>query len=141
LDDLLLGSDIDPATLAAQVAAVDDRHVKERREVCPSFQTAFVSLDGQHAFPAHVPGQLPEQALIGFEQQALGHLQEHGSLSVRSGCVGGALSNVQTAVVRLDRKKQTRRCVGQYFLDSSGLRTGNMLLGKKAVPRASSSPS
>src|SRR5439155_23762405 len=104
-------------------------------------QTVFMPLDRQHALPAHVPGQLPEQAFVGFEQQALGHLQEHESLSVRSWCVGRALSNVQTAAARLDRKKQTRRCVGQYFLDSSGLRTGNMLLGKKAVPRASSSPS
>ena len=32
LDRLLLGGDVDPAALAAQVAAVDDRDVEERRE-------------------------------------------------------------------------------------------------------------
>src|SRR5205823_10954443 len=39
LNDLLFGGDIDPATLAAQIAAVDDRHIKEGGEVFSSFQT------------------------------------------------------------------------------------------------------
>ena len=39
-DDLLLGGDVHPAALAAQVAAVDDRDVQERREVLAALAAA-----------------------------------------------------------------------------------------------------
>ena len=42
---LLLGRDIDPASLAAQVAAVDDRYIQVRGEELSAFQTPFVFLN------------------------------------------------------------------------------------------------
>ena len=83
LDRFLLGGHVDPATLAAQVAAVDDRDVEEGRKHLALFQPAFVLLNGEHPLPAHVPDQLPEEALVGLEQDALSHLQCTCFTSVR----------------------------------------------------------
>ncbi len=77
LDGLLLGGHVHPATLAAQVAAIDDRDIQKRREDLAPFEALLVFLDRPNPFPAHVPGQLPEQALVGLEQQAFGHFQIH----------------------------------------------------------------
>ena len=63
----MLGGHIDPAALAAEVAAIDDRDVQERRKDLAALEPAFVLLDGEHALEAHVPGELPEQPLVGFE--------------------------------------------------------------------------
>ncbi len=75
LNDLLLGGHIDPAALAAQVAAIDDRDVQKRRKDLAAPQPPLVPLDRQHALEAHVPGQLPEEPLVGLQQQTLRHLQ------------------------------------------------------------------
>src|SRR5262245_50471174 len=45
LDDLLLGRHVYPAALTAQVAAVDDRDIKERREDLAPLQAPLVLLD------------------------------------------------------------------------------------------------
>ncbi len=79
LNDLLLGRDIDPAALAAQVAGIDDRDVEERREELAALEAGFVPLDGEHALQAHVPGELPEETFIGFEEQAFGQFRDHRS--------------------------------------------------------------
>src|SRR5262249_6881587 len=94
-DGLLLGGHIDPATLAAQVAAIDDRDIQERRKNLAPLQPALVLLDREHPLPAHIPGQLPEKALIGFEEHALGQLEQHGSSWVgRCKAAGSPFSDI-----------------------------------------------
>src|SRR5262249_52800674 len=77
LDDLLLVRHIDPAALAPQIARVDDGDVQERGKVLASLEPGLVPLDREHALEAHVPGELPEEALVGLEEQAFGELQHH----------------------------------------------------------------
>src|SRR5262245_1927387 len=69
---------IDPAALAAQIARVDDTDVEEWRKDLPALEPPLVPLYAKCALHAHVPGELPQQTLIRFEQHALGHLEEHG---------------------------------------------------------------
>jgi hypothetical protein len=57
-DLLLLGRDIDPATLAAQVAGVEDRHVQERRKKLAALHATFVPQDRERSFDPHVPQEL-----------------------------------------------------------------------------------
>ena len=64
----LFGSHVDPTTLAAEVATVDDRDVEKRRKELATCQSPFVLLNRPGAFEAKIPGQLPEQPLIGFGQ-------------------------------------------------------------------------
>src|SRR5262249_1275207 len=71
-----------PTALAAQVATIDDRDVKEGWENLAALQALLVALHRQDALEAHVPGQLPQQPLVGFHQQALGHLQVHAQSSL-----------------------------------------------------------
>src|SRR5262249_44169789 len=74
-DGLLLGGDINPATLAAQITAIDDRDVEEGWKDFAAFEPGLVPFDREHPFPAHVPGQLPEGPLVGFKQESLEHAQ------------------------------------------------------------------
>src|SRR5262245_26252658 len=69
--------DIDPAALTAQIAAIDDRHIEKRRKYLAALEPAFVFFDGQHALQAHVPRELEEQALIGFEEHSLEETEVH----------------------------------------------------------------
>ena len=78
--------DIDPAALAAEVAGVDDRDVEERREELAALEPALVLVDGEHALEAHVPGELPEQALVGLEQHPASHAEIHGRASQTREC-------------------------------------------------------
>ena len=70
--------DIDPASLAPQLAARDDRDEKERREVLPPLQSLFVALDGADPLDAHVPHELAECAGIGLGQHPAGEGKHHG---------------------------------------------------------------
>ena len=83
LDLRLLGRHIDPAALAAEVAAVDDRDVEERRKELAPLEPRLVLLHRAHALEAEIPGQLPEQPLVGFQQQAFGEAEVHRQLSFR----------------------------------------------------------
>ena len=91
-----LARDVDPAALAAQIAAIDDGDVQERRKDLAALEPLLVLVDGEHALPAHVPGQLPQQTLVGFEQHAFGHFQKHGCTSR-----GSLLSGIQTVRQRI----------------------------------------
>jgi hypothetical protein len=73
-----LGFDIHPATLAAQVAGVDDRDVEERREVLAVAQPPLEALDGEHPFHPEIPEELPDAFRVGGAQGAKGELREHG---------------------------------------------------------------
>ena len=42
--------DVDPASLAAEVAGIDDREVEERREDDPAALSRLEALHGEHAF-------------------------------------------------------------------------------------------
>ena len=77
VDRLLLRGHIDPTALTAQVATVDDRDVDERRKELAPLHPAFESLNGQHPLEAKVVGELPQQALVSFEEEAFGHAKIH----------------------------------------------------------------
>ena len=74
----LLMRNVDPATLAAEIAAVDDRDVQIRRKELAAFQPRLVFLYRTETFEAHIPEQLPQQTLVGFEQHSFGKSQVHG---------------------------------------------------------------
>jgi len=74
----LLSRDIDPATLAAQVAGVDDRDIEEWWEEFAAFEPRFVQLNRADAFDSEIPDEFPEQPFIGFEQQTFGKSKIHG---------------------------------------------------------------
>src|SRR5205085_2385111 len=77
VDRLLLGGDVDPATLAAEVAAIDDGDVEEGRKKFAALEPALVTLHGAHALKAHVVRQLPYEPLIRFQQHTFRHPQIH----------------------------------------------------------------
>ncbi len=118
LDGFLLGGDVHPAALAAQVAAVDDRDVEERREVFAALEAALVLLHGQHALPAHVPGQLPQEALVRFDQHSPGHFQQVHDLPFVSQFAGIEKIN----------------CYGCFF--SSTGANGSPISSKRSLPAA-----
>src|SRR5207245_7755473 len=112
LDDLLLGRHVDPATLAAQVAAIDDRHVQKRREHLPAPEPLLVLLHGKHALPPHVPGELPQEPLVGFKQKALGHFPVHRCLSLscaRQRASGTWITNARRAEISLSSNQAKAR--------------------------------
>jgi hypothetical protein len=59
----LLGRHVDPASLAAQIAAVDHRDVQKRRKKLAAFQPALVLVDGPDALETRIPSQLPNSRL------------------------------------------------------------------------------
>ena len=68
LDARLLGGHIDPAALAAEVAAVDDRNVEERRKELAAFEPLFKQMTERvpltpkfHAAFHHVFGSVVER--------------------------------------------------------------------------------
>ena len=77
LDLLLLGRHIDPAALAAQVAAVGDRDVEKRGIELAACQPLLVLADRANAFESGIPSQFPEQALVRLEQHSFGHAEIH----------------------------------------------------------------
>jgi hypothetical protein len=68
----LLGGDIDPAALAAEVATVNDGDVQERREEFAALEPRFVPLDGANPFNPEIPRQLPQKALLGYKYKFKG---------------------------------------------------------------------
>ena len=71
---------IDPASLAAQIAAIQDGDIKKRRQILAVLQPAFEFLDREHPLPAEIPGELPNQALIRAAQDPYGQSWEHFSV-------------------------------------------------------------
>ena len=80
--------DVDPASLAAEVAGIDDREVEERREDDPTALAGLESLHGEHAFEAEVPAGLPQALRRHGGDDAGRELRKHGGPSV-VGVVGG----------------------------------------------------
>src|SRR5207244_277709 len=64
INHLALGFDIHPATLATQIATVDDRNIEERRKIFAALDAPFEFLDREHAFHAEIPCELPQAALV-----------------------------------------------------------------------------
>ncbi|MDF1844799.1 MAG: hypothetical protein P1U77_25585, partial [Rubripirellula sp.] len=44
-DSILLGADVNPTSLATQIATVDHRHVQKRGKKLTAFETPFVLVD------------------------------------------------------------------------------------------------
>jgi len=84
LDAMLFGADIDPATLATEVAAVDDRKIKKGRKEFATFQSLFVAMDTSQASHTQRPSRFPQQAFIGLGQQPFSKTQIHGGFAVQS---------------------------------------------------------
>src|SRR5262249_5204808 len=81
LDDLLFVGDIDPTSLAAEVARVDDGDVEERGKELAALDPGLVPLDGEGTLYAHIPGELPQEAFVSLEDQALGQVEHHWCIS------------------------------------------------------------
>jgi hypothetical protein len=77
INDFTGGFHIHPATLAAKVAAIDNRKIEKRREVLALLDPALEALDRKHAFPTKVPGEFPESAFVGGAQDSCGKLNNH----------------------------------------------------------------
>ena len=77
IDLFLLGSDINPAALATQVAAVDDRDIQERGEEFSPFEAFFVLVNRQGAFEAKVVSQFPDKSFVCLHENPFGHFQVH----------------------------------------------------------------
>src|SRR5207244_7693476 len=57
--------DIDPATLAAQVARVEDREIKKGRKKFAALDAPFEFFDRPHSLHAKIPRELPQAPLVG----------------------------------------------------------------------------
>jgi hypothetical protein len=79
-DHLSRGSDVHPTTLAAKLAAVDDRDEQKGRKVDPLFEAFFVFLNRSHAFEAEIVSELPEKSLIDFVEHAVGESSDHRTM-------------------------------------------------------------
>src|SRR2546429_630101 len=60
--------DIHPATLAPEVAGVENRDVKERREELAAFDAPLEFLHREHAFEAEIPEELRNAPLVSRAQ-------------------------------------------------------------------------
>jgi hypothetical protein len=72
---------VDPAPLTAEVAAVEDGDVNERREIDPFFHSFLKEIHGADAFDPEVPHKLPEVPLVSRLENATGVLEggdDHG---------------------------------------------------------------
>jgi hypothetical protein len=69
--------DVDPTSLAAEVAAIEHGDVKEGGEVDAVFEAFFEALDGAHALVTEVPCHLHEMAMVGGGEDAAGELKNH----------------------------------------------------------------
>src|SRR5687767_14882529 len=68
---------VHPATLATEVAGVEDREVQERRKIIATANAPFELLHRKHAFDAEVPGEFPKQPRIGSANDAICQAREH----------------------------------------------------------------
>ena len=95
VDFFLFGGDINPAALAAQVAAVNDRDIEEGREEFTPFEAFFMFVNGKSAFEAKVVSQFPDKSFVRLHQNAFGHFQIH-ELSQFRGSSGFSEQNCVT---------------------------------------------
>src|SRR5688500_16424273 len=65
-----LGFHIHPATLAAQVARIDNRKIQERRKILSALDAALESFDRYQPFHAEIPRKLPDASEVRSAQRA-----------------------------------------------------------------------
>src|SRR5258708_7733396 len=75
--DRVFLSNIHPATLATEVAGVDDGDIEEWGEVFAPFDTALELLHRTHALKPKVPEKLPDAALVSGAERAKYQAREH----------------------------------------------------------------
>ena len=73
----LLGCYVNPATLAAQITAIDNRNVKERGKELASLKTSLVLLHTAQPLPPGLIGEFPQQSFVGFPEQPISHAKVH----------------------------------------------------------------
>lgn len=76
---------IDPATLASQLATVDDGDEQEGRKVDPLFESFLVFLHRSHSLVPKVVGELPKKSLVNFVEHAICELSDHETILGVSG--------------------------------------------------------
>ena len=77
-DEVAGGVDVDPAALAAEVAAVDDAEVEEGGEDDAFFKALFEEVDGAGAFESEIPRHGAEEAGVDRAGDAGTELKDHG---------------------------------------------------------------
>src|SRR5687767_3708880 len=61
---------IHPATLAPQIARVDNREIQERRKILPALDAALESFDRYQPLHAEIPRKLPDASEVRSAQRA-----------------------------------------------------------------------
>src|SRR5581483_9252425 len=77
VDQVLRTVDLDPAALAPQIAAVDDRDVQEGREVFAAGEPPLELLDRPDPLEPEVVAELPEDLRVGLPGDACGERRQH----------------------------------------------------------------
>ncbi len=77
----LFGGDVHPTALATEVAAIEHGDVEERGKVFTLFHPLLVFLNGPHAAPAEIVGELGHETFVRLKQNSFGHAQVHERLS------------------------------------------------------------
>ena len=77
--------DVHPATLAPQVAAIEDRDVKERREVNALPHPTFEEFHGGDAFEPEVPSELAQNLRIDAREHPSGEFSQHDDVKGKRG--------------------------------------------------------
>lgn len=90
IDLCSLGLDVDPATLAAQIARVQDRKIQEWRKVLTAANTPLESLHTEHALHSEVPKELAEAPWVCGAQDAECELRKHGRQQTQPSAFGDA---------------------------------------------------
>ncbi len=73
LHRLLRSGDVNPATLAPQVATIDDGNIKKGWKIFSLFESSFEPLHRTDPLESHVPDKFPQQALVGLKEYTFGH--------------------------------------------------------------------
>src|SRR5688572_7815641 len=68
---------IHPATLAAQVAGIENREIKERRKILTALSSRLEPLNRADPFVPEVPHELAEAAPVCGAKNAQGELRKH----------------------------------------------------------------
>ena len=77
--------DVDPAALATELTARDDRNEQKRRKVLGAPPPPFVELHRANALQAEVVGELRHHLRTGFGHDALREGEQHGQVSETGG--------------------------------------------------------
>jgi hypothetical protein len=97
VDHLARPVDLHPAALAAEIAAVDNRNVQERRKMLAALQPPLEPLHGPDALEAEVVGKPPQDAGVGLggePQRERGKRWKHRGHSSRSAAASALASRV-----------------------------------------------